>query len=147
MCSGKKSTAQGIVYGAFDLIKAKKSDMEPLEVFLQALEKKGYYNSCEFKPVDLIPGGGDFGSIHERIWAGDNAITLLPTLQAIHADGVFFGHSHVNDMSMVDNGIRWTYGLKTGQYDYHEKDKLGGTLITLSDDARTFNIEHIAIKE
>ena len=38
MCSGKKSTAQGIVYGAFDLIKAKKSDMEPLEVFLQALE-------------------------------------------------------------------------------------------------------------
>ena len=38
MCSGKKSTAQGIVYGAFDLIKAKKSDMEPLEFFLQALE-------------------------------------------------------------------------------------------------------------
>ena len=38
MCSGKKSPAQGIVYGAFDLIKAKKSDMEPLEVFLQALE-------------------------------------------------------------------------------------------------------------
>lgn len=38
MSSGKKSTAQGIVYGAFDLIKAKKSELEPLEVFLQALE-------------------------------------------------------------------------------------------------------------
>ncbi len=38
MSSGKKSTAQRIVYGAFDLIKVKKSDMEPLEVFLQALE-------------------------------------------------------------------------------------------------------------
>ena len=38
MSRGKKSTAQGIVYGAFDLIKEKKSDMEPLEVFLQALE-------------------------------------------------------------------------------------------------------------
>lgn len=38
MSSGKKSTAQRIVYGAFDLIKEKKSDMEPLEVFLQALE-------------------------------------------------------------------------------------------------------------
>ena len=35
---GKKSTAQGIVYGAFDIIKEKKNDSEPLEVFLQAME-------------------------------------------------------------------------------------------------------------
>jgi small subunit ribosomal protein S7 len=38
MGRGKKSTAQKIVYGAFDVVKAKKKDMEPLEVFLQALE-------------------------------------------------------------------------------------------------------------
>jgi small subunit ribosomal protein S7 len=38
MQCGKKSIAQGIVYGAFDLIKKKKKDMEPLEVFLQAIE-------------------------------------------------------------------------------------------------------------
>ena len=38
MSRGKKSTAQRIVYGAFDVIKAKKKDMEPLEIFLQALE-------------------------------------------------------------------------------------------------------------
>lgn len=35
---GKKSTAQNIVYGAFDLVKERRSDEEPLEVFLQALE-------------------------------------------------------------------------------------------------------------
>ena len=35
---GKKSTAQGIVYGALEEIKLKKKDMEPLEVFIQALE-------------------------------------------------------------------------------------------------------------
>lgn len=35
---GKKSTAQGIVYGAFEEIKKKKKDMDPLEVFIQALE-------------------------------------------------------------------------------------------------------------
>ena len=35
---GKKTVAQGIVYGAFDILKEKKDDMEPLEVFLQALE-------------------------------------------------------------------------------------------------------------
>ena len=38
MRKGKKSVAQGIVYGAFDIIKAKKRDLEPLEVFLQSLE-------------------------------------------------------------------------------------------------------------
>lgn len=38
MSKGKKSTAQRIVYGAFDLIQKRKKDMEPLEVFLQAIE-------------------------------------------------------------------------------------------------------------
>ena len=38
MQKGKKSTAQRIVYGAFELIKAKKPDMDPLEILLQALE-------------------------------------------------------------------------------------------------------------
>lgn len=38
MQSGKKSVAQSIVYGAFDTIQAKKKDIEPMEVFLQALE-------------------------------------------------------------------------------------------------------------
>ncbi len=38
MKRGKKATAQNIVYGAFDLIKERKKDMEPLEAFLQALD-------------------------------------------------------------------------------------------------------------
>jgi small subunit ribosomal protein S7 len=38
MLKGKKSTAQSIVYGAFDLLKEKKSDVEPLDIFLAALE-------------------------------------------------------------------------------------------------------------
>ncbi len=38
MRCGKKSIAQKIVYGAFDAVKAKKKDMEPLEVFLQAVK-------------------------------------------------------------------------------------------------------------
>jgi small subunit ribosomal protein S7 len=38
MGRGKKSTAQRIVYGAFDVIDSRKKDLEPLEVFLQALE-------------------------------------------------------------------------------------------------------------
>ena len=38
MRNGKKTVAQKIVYGAFDAIKAKKKEMEPLEVFIQAIE-------------------------------------------------------------------------------------------------------------
>lgn len=38
MRRGKKSVAQKIVYGAFDVVRNKKKDMEPLEVFIQAVE-------------------------------------------------------------------------------------------------------------
>jgi small subunit ribosomal protein S7 len=38
MLKGKKSVAQEIVYGAFDYIATQKKDMEPLEVFIQAVE-------------------------------------------------------------------------------------------------------------
>ena len=38
MQRGKKAVAQQIVYGAFDIIREKKQETDPLEVFLQALE-------------------------------------------------------------------------------------------------------------
>ena len=38
MKSGKKSVAQKIVYGAFDHIRAKRSDVDTLEFFNQAVE-------------------------------------------------------------------------------------------------------------
>ena len=38
MRMGKKSVAQKIVYGAFDYIKEKKSDVDALEVFTKAIE-------------------------------------------------------------------------------------------------------------
>ena len=38
MLDGKKTIAQGIVYGALDILDKKVKDLEPLEVFLQALE-------------------------------------------------------------------------------------------------------------
>ena len=37
MHDGKKSTAQSIVYGAFDIIKERLKDKDPVEVFTQAL--------------------------------------------------------------------------------------------------------------
>ncbi|MGE0606267.1 MAG: 30S ribosomal protein S7 [Pirellulales bacterium] len=38
MWSGKKSTAQGVFYGALDIIKEKMPDVEPIAVFTQAIQ-------------------------------------------------------------------------------------------------------------
>ncbi len=38
MHDGKKSVAQGVFYGALDIIKEKISDVEPIEVFTKAVE-------------------------------------------------------------------------------------------------------------
>lgn len=38
MTRGKKSTAQGIVYSAFELMEAKKPEMPAIDIFTQALE-------------------------------------------------------------------------------------------------------------
>ena len=111
--------------------------------YLQILEQKGYYNPQAFCKYDIIQNGEDFGDIHETICAGEYLISALSTFKAVNVDGAFFGHSHVNNASIVSEGIRWTYGLKTGLYDYHEKEKLGGTLITLSNKCSQFSVEHI----
>lgn len=37
MCDGKKSTAQGVFYQALDIVKEKVKDVEPIEVFTQAV--------------------------------------------------------------------------------------------------------------
>ena len=113
--------------------------------YLHILMQKGYYNPDNFSPVE-VSDGEDVGAIHETMWAGENPIEMLPTMKAMHVDGTFFGHSHINDISVVSEGIRWSYGLKTGTYDYHEKDKLGGTLITLKDKAKTFTVGHVRVE-
>lgn len=41
MQSGKKNTARTIVYGAFDIVKEKNKEIEPLEVFDLALKNTG----------------------------------------------------------------------------------------------------------
>ncbi|MBE7079579.1 MAG: hypothetical protein E7380_06975 [Clostridiales bacterium] len=109
---------------------------------LELMERKGYYNSKNFEKYDIGDGGQDFGDIHETFNAGEEPISVLPTFKELRVDGAFFGHSHVNNASVFEDGIRWTWGLKTGKYDYHETEKLGGTLITLSKDGKEFVVVH-----
>lgn len=74
----------------------------------------------------------DFGAKHEFL-CKNRTPAILPEAKYCHADGVFVGHDHNISTSVLYEGIRWTYGVKTGVYDYHTQGKTGGTLITLTD--------------
>ncbi|MBR2335156.1 MAG: metallophosphoesterase [Clostridia bacterium] len=82
----------------------------------------------------------DFGRKIERLEAGGQ-VELMPTFKKIGADGIFTGHCHCINTSIVCEGIRFTFGLKTGTYDYFHGDAMGGTLITI--EGKSFSVEHI----
>lgn len=86
---------------------------------------------------------GNFG-FKEGKAVGTSAMSeyILPYLKAAGTDGTFFGHQHVNSLSVEWEGIRFTYGLKTGRYD-ESPNQTGGTVITLS--GSNFDVNHSII--
>lgn len=44
---------------------------------------------------------------------------------------MFFGHDHRNMLDYMYKGVHFVYGTKTGQSNYHDDDRMGGTLITV----------------
>lgn len=84
--------------------------------------------------------GADFGRKREHL-SCDGQTELMPVFKKIGADGIFVGHCHCINTSIVYEGIRFTFGLKTGTYDYFNGDAMGGTKIVL--DGKDFSVEHI----
>ena len=69
-------------------------------------------------------------------------VGLREIMKTVGTDGSFFGHSHQHNFSIAYDGIRWTYGLKTGTYDTNPAE-VGGTLITLASDSNEFTVTQI----
>lgn len=86
----------------------------------------------------------DFGHTREHLIRSTfNSLNLLEVLKKGKFNGMFVGHNHISTLSILcDNFIRVTFGVKTGEFDYH--DDIGGTLITLKQNGN-FNIKHIII--
>ncbi len=85
---------------------------------------------------------GDFGAKGEAFAAElFNTKGLWDALNEHGFDGVFFGHDHKNNLSILYDGIRLTYGLKTGAFDAH--DDIGATKITVLESGNTFHVEHL----
>lgn len=99
-------------------------------------EKTFTYNLGE----DIPAHPGDFGRKQERV--PPQGASILDICKKCRIDGVFCGHQHKNDISYVSEGIRYTFGTKTGLYDYHFENGGGGTLITLN--GEDFRVEHIS---
>lgn len=89
---------------------------------------------------DIPAHPGDFGRKCDFTPRG-GAVSIREICQKCGIDGVFLGHQHKNSISFVSEGIRYTFGMKTGTYDYHFADAMGGTLITLR--GGDFTVEHL----
>ena len=117
----------------------------PTIQFHLAAVEKGYQTPNEWEKyvigVTSPAKDGDSGCKREPISCIRTPDGFVEKLNDLAVDGVFAGHCHANNTSVLWNGIRWTYGLKTGHYDYHTVGQVGGTLITLWD--KNFSVVHI----
>lgn len=104
----------------------------PSKDFQVAITNKYGYKTGETFNLDEDGEVGDFGQCKEKMSIFGAEISSY--LKAANIDGVFAGHDHVNNFSVLYDGIRYTYGTKTGIYDYYNSAMLGGTLIRANTD-------------
>lgn len=86
---------------------------------------------------------GDFGDIYEFAAKIDRDMSFFNAAKALGTVGMFFGHEHTNDASVVYEGVRLTFGLKTGTHTYWRNGHIGGTQIVIYENDNTFEVEHL----
>ena len=115
----------------------------PLKAIGDGMQKYGYVsashdfydqdgNMAAFKAVTVPTNqNGDYGRITKdpRSYI-DNDYSFFNLVKEKGTLGIFFGHEHLNDISVEYQGVRLTFGVKSSKYDAHHTDMLGGTLIT-----------------
>lgn len=116
----------------------------PTESFAEAEAAKGYRTAERIFytiGVDAEQRDNDFGFKYEDYRTIKTECNFTEFLKQNNIDGVFTGHWHKVATCISYENIRFVFGMKTGQYDYHLPGALGGTLITLRDDS--FEVNHI----
>ena len=63
-------------------------------------------------------------------WDGDD--TAFQIFKANGADAILAGHLHSNNTSILYQGVRLVFGMKSSTYDKYDETMLGGTLFTLT---------------
>lgn len=98
--------------------------------------------------LDWKAGGYDetvgFGEKREPVCCPKVNSGLFAVMQELGSTkNVVVGHDHINNYSVLYEGIRLTYALKTGDRCYADADLNGGTLLTVTKDGVT--TEHVYI--
>lgn len=130
--------AQGKDIGAFVAMHIPVKEFESAEIH------KGYKTSeREFYTIgaDAKGRGGDFGCKAEKIKTAKTEENFSEILKNCGVKAVFCGHCHNINTCIEYEDIMWVFGLKTGQYDYHIPGQIGGTAITIENDA--FSVNHV----
>ncbi len=112
---------------------------EAFEAFKSAYPDS--YNVSPFEPDQ----NGDQGSSTEGL-SGFGFATdgVAEAIASTNCTGIFLGHLHRNSASVAWNGVRYTFGLKTGTYDYFDYSgkMLGTLLIRIDEQSSDFEIDY-----
>lgn len=93
---------------------------------------------------DVPAKSGDFGHKYQRFLKINKDTSFFDFFTKNGGDGIFCGHWHKINTSILYRGVRLTFGLKTGIYDSYNKNDVGGTLISLNGSGRgEFSVRHI----
>lgn len=104
----------------------------------------------EFKDAEIMWTSGQidsnlgFGDNREDVFCAPVNTGLFDIVKELGSTThIFCGHDHINNLSVLYEGIRLTYGLKTGPSSYSDSDKQGATLITIKDGTNEVIVEHV----
>ena len=131
----KKSSSKVPAFMAFHI---------PTSDYLDIEAEKGYRTrEREFYTigVDTPQKDKDFGCRKEKMSTMPKIDGFRDFLKDVNVDGIFCGHCHGINTVITHSDIKWVFGLKTGQYDYHIPGQLGGTLVTL--EGADFTVRHL----
>lgn len=85
-----------------------------------------------------------FGEQNEKVFSAPVSSGLFEIIkEQASTTHIFNGHDHINNLSVIYEGIQMTYGLKSGPSSYYKKHLQGGTLITIKKDSYEVEVEHI----
>ncbi len=118
----------------------------PVDCFLEAEESKGYGSGIDCKyiiGVDVPARDGDFGFRLEKNKPIATDGHFKELMHKCGIDGVFVGHCHSIATCITYDDIKWVFGLKTGQYDYHVPGQLGGTIMVSKGGLTNFTVQHV----
>ena len=133
-------------YGSFDPAGGKV--VESMAFFHIALPemKEALLPYLDENGLGEVPEHLGFGAIREGIACPPLNSGLFDAMKELGSTkNIFFGHDHANDASVVYEGIRMTYGVKTGPSPKPWNDAVayGDTRITLKDADHSVRVEHI----